>query len=249
MRFLQLKRRITFGGTLLLALFLVATMRVSTVAAATNGTASSASIQGLKHAANVPVNPEAERLRQMVHKGLLAPTVHVLDSLAPTTIVQFPLVPSGVKAAFPNAKGLVTIVRGNRDNAIADTVTVDVQNMPPNITFTIFYIEIATKPFGNVEYVADLTTRGDGSGETVLQNIAFVSFAMDARNPGTSRDGQEGITSGINLEHMGMWFSSLQDAQKVLKDNTLKGTIFDGGNPPLHAGPQAMTDGQTAPVF
>jgi len=249
MRFLQLKRRITFSGTLLLALFLVAAMQASTVAAATNGTASSASIQGLKYAANVPFNPEAERLRQMVHKGLLAPTVHVLDSLAPTTIVQFPLVPSGVKAAFPNAKGLVTIVRGNRDNAIADTVTVDVENMPPNITFTIFYIEIATKPFGNVEYVADLTTRGDGSGETVLQNIAFVAFAMDARSPGTSRDGQEGITSGINLEHMGMWFSSLQDAQKVLNDNTLKGTIFDGGSPPLHAGPQAMTDGQTAPVF
>ena len=38
-------------------------------------------------------------------------------------------------------------------------------------------------------------------------------------------------------------------AQKVLNDDTLKGTIFDGGNPPLHAGPQAMTDGQTAPVF
>jgi hypothetical protein len=48
---------------------------------------------------------------------------------------------------------------------------------------------------------------------------------------------------------MGMWFSSLQDAQKVLNNNSLKGTIFDGGNPPLHAGPQAMTDGQTAPVF
>jgi hypothetical protein len=249
MRYLQLKRRITFGGALLLALFLVATMQASTVAAATNAAARAASIQGPRQATNVPFNLEAERLRQMVRKGLLAPTVHVLDSLAPTTIVQFPLVPSGIKALFPNAKGLVTIVRGNRDNAIADTVTVDVQNMPPNITFTIFYIEIATKPFGNVEYVADLTTRGDGSGETVLQNIAFVSFAMDARSPGTSLDGQEGITSGINLEHMGMWFSSLQDAQKVLNDNTLKGTIFDGGNPPLHAGPQAMTDGQTAPVF
>jgi hypothetical protein len=249
MRFLQLKRRIIIGGAFLLALFLVAAMQASIVTAATNGAASAASIQGSRQATNVPFNLEAERLRQMVRKGLLAPTVHVLDSLAPTTIVQFPLVPSGIKAAFPNAKGLVTIVRGNRDNAIADTVTVDVQNMPPNITFTIFYIEIATKPFGNVEYVADLTTRGDGSGETVLQNIAFVSFAMDARSPGTSRDGQEGITSGINLEHMGMWFSSLQDAQKVLNDNTLKGTIFDGGNPPLHAGPQAMTDGQTAPVF
>ena len=148
----------------------------------------------------------------------------------------------------PNATALVTIVRGNRDDSTSDTVTVDVQKMPPNITFTIFFIEIANKPFGNVEYVADLTTRGDGSGETIFTAITFVAFAMDARNPGTSQD-QEGPTSGINLEHMGMWFSSLQDAQKVLNNTTLKGTIFDGGNPPLHAGPQAMTDGQTAPVF
>jgi hypothetical protein len=249
MRFLQLTRKITLSGTFLLVLLLVVTLQASGVAAATNGVTSSASIQGNRQATNVSFNPEAERLRQMVRKGLLAPTVHVLNSLAPTTIVQFPLFPSGVKAAFPKATGLVTIVRGNRDNAIADTVTVDVQNMPPNITFTIFYIELANKPFGNVEYVADLTTRGDGSGETIFQNIAFVAFAMDARNPGTSLDGQEGLTSGINLEHMGMWFSSLQDAQKVLNDDTLQGTIFDGGNPPLHAGPQALTDGQTAPMF
>jgi hypothetical protein len=185
----------------------------------------------------------------MVRDGRLAPTVHVLESLAPTTIVQFPLLPSGIKNAFPQATGLVTIVRGNRDNAFSDTITVDVQKMPPNITFTIFYIQFAGKPFGNVEYVADLTTRGDGSGETIFQNIAFVAMAMDARNPGTSQDGMEGTTSGTNLEHMGMWFSSLADAQKILNDGTLTGTIFDGGNPPLHAGPQAMTDGQTAPVF
>jgi hypothetical protein len=140
------------------------------------------------------------------------------------------------------------MVRGDRDDSTSDTVTVDVQKMPPNITFTIFLIEIASKPFGNVEYVADLTTREDGSGETIFHIIAFVAFAMDARNPGISTD-QEGQASGIQLEHLGMWFSSLQDAQKVLNDDTLKGTIFDGGSPPLHAGPQAMTDGQSAPVF
>lgn len=249
MRSLHIIRRITPGGSFLLALFLVITMQVGEAAAATSTSAGSVSIHITGHAVSVPYNPEAERLRQMVRDGRLAPTVHVLNSLAPTTIVQFPLVPSGIKAAFPNASGLVTIVRGNRDNAIADTVTVDVQHMPPNITFTIFFIELANKPFGNVEYVADLTTRGDGSGETIFQNIAFVAFAMDARNPGTSQDGQEGLTSGVNLEHMGMWFASLQDAQKVLNDDTLQGTLFDGGNPPLHAGPQAMTDGQTAPVF
>ncbi len=244
---MQLLRKISLSGPLLLALLLISTMRVGVAAA------SPAKANALRAVHEVSVsrspNSNSELLHQLVHAGRLAPTVHLLASLPPTTIVQFPLVPSGIKQAFPQATGLVTIVRGNRDNAFSDTVTVDVQNMPPNITFTIFYIEFASKPFGNVEYVADLTTRGDGSGETIFQNIAFVAFAMDARNPGTSQDGQEGTTSGTNLEHLGMWFSQLQDAQKVLNDDTLKGTIFDGGNPPLHAGPQAMTDGQTAPVF
>jgi hypothetical protein len=194
-------------------------------------------------------NPEAEHLRQMIHAGQLASTVNVLDSLPPTTIVQFPLIPSGIKQAFPNAKGLVTIIRGSRNDSTSDTVTIDVQNMPPNITFTIFFIELANKPFGHVQYVADLTTRGDGSGESVFRIISLVAFALDARNPGTSQDDTEGTTSGVNLEHMGMWFSSLDDAVKVLNDDSLQGTIFDGGNLPLHAGPQAMTDGQTVPVF
>lgn len=244
---MQLLRKFSLCGPLLLALLLITTMWVAIVAAAPAKANALATVQGVS--GNRLSNPNAELLHRLVRTGRLAPTVHVLNSLPPTTIVQFPLVPSGIKNAFPQATGLVTIVRGNRDNAFSDTITVDVQHMPPNITFTIFFIEFASKPFGNVEYVADLTTRGDGSGETIFQNIAFVAFAMDARNPGTSQDGQEGTTSGTNLEHLGMWFSQLQDAQKILNDDTLKGTIFDGGNPPLHAGPQAMTDGQTAPVF
>jgi hypothetical protein len=246
---MQLLRKISLSGSLLLALLLITTMWIGVTAAATSPAKANTFPTVREVSTSRSSNSNADLVHRLVRAGRLAPTVRVLDSLPPTTIVQFPLVPSGIKKAFPQATGLVTIVRGNRDNAFSDTVTVDVQNMPPNITFTIFFIEFASKPFGNVEYVADLTTRGDGSGETIFQNIAFVAFAMDARNPGTSKDGQEGTTSGINLEHMGMWFSQLQDAQKVLNDDTLKGTIFDGGNPPLHAGPQAMTDGQTAPVF
>jgi hypothetical protein len=245
---MQLLRRMSLSGPLILVVLLSITMQMS-VAAASPLNASSYKIAQNVSSSTQNHNPNVKLLRQMIRDGRLAPTVRVLNSLAPTTIVQFPLVPSGIKNAFPQATGLVTIVRGNRDNAFSDTITVDVQKMPPNITFTIFYIQFAGKPFGNVEYVADLTTRGDGSGETIFQNIAFVAMAMDARNPGSSQDGQEGITSGTNLEHMGMWFSSLPDAQKILNDGTLTGTIFDGGNPPLHAGPQAMTDGQTAPVF
>jgi hypothetical protein len=248
MSFIHMLRRVMLSGPLLLALLFVASLSAS-AAPALPAPAARFSIHHSNGTTTTPFNPEAGQLRQMVRDGKLAPTVHILSSLPPTTIIQFPLVPSGIKAAFPDATGLVTVVRGNRDNSVFDTVTVDVQHMPPNITFTIFLIELANKPFGNVEYMADLTTRGDGSGETVFEAITLVAFAMDARNPGTSQDNREGLTSGINLEHMGMWFSSLQDAQKVLNNDTLTGTIFDGGNPPLHAGPQAMTDGQTAPVF
>ncbi len=244
---MHLLRKISLGGPLLLALLLIAIMCVDVAAAAPAKANALATAHGVN--ANRLSNPNSAQLQRSVRSGRLAPSVHVLASLPPTTIVQFPLAPSSIKSAFPQATGLVTIVRGDRNNSFSDTIIVDVQHMPPNITFTIFFIQFASKPFGNVEYAADLTTRGDGSGETIFQNIAFVAFAMDARNPGTSQDGQEGTTSGTNLEHLGMWFSQLQDAQKVLNDDTLKGTIFDGGNPPLHAGPQAMTDGQTTPVF
>jgi hypothetical protein len=187
MQFLQLMRRryktgrILLSGSLLLALLLVMTLQA--------GGATAAPLKSVtprvSETGAIPFNANAEHLREMVRDGQLASSVHVLNSLPPTTIEQFALVPSGIKAKFPQATGLVTIVRGNRDNAIADTVTVDVQNMPPNITFTMFFIQFASKPFGNVEYVADLTTRGDGSGETIFQKIAFVAFAMDARNPGS----------------------------------------------------------------
>ncbi len=189
-----------------------------------------------------------QTLLQRIQSHQLASTVQVLDSQAPSVIIQFPLFPSGVKKAFPQATGVVTIVQGNPAVSLFDTVTVDVAHMPADTTFTIFFIEIASKPFGHVQYVADLHTRSDGSGDVTFQTITLVAFADDVRTPVTSAD-QSGDASGIQLEHMGMWFSSLQDAQKALKDTTLKGTPFDGGNPANHAGPQAMTDGQTTPVF
>lgn len=248
-RLQRLRHRIP-PGCILLLILLATSLQLSTNSAyAATASAHTLTPRAPSHLTAIPANPEADYLRQQIRAGKLASTVHVLDTFAPTTILQFPLVPSGIKSAFPGAKGLVTIVRGSRNDSTSDTVTLDVEKMPPNVTFTVFFIQFAGKPFGNVQYVADLTTRGDGSGETVFRVITFVSFAMDAHNPGTSQDDKEGLTSGTNLEHLGMWFSSLQVAQQVLNDETLKGTIFDGGNPPLHAGPQAMTDGQTAPVF
>src|SRR5947209_11118065 len=235
-------RRITFTRwTIMVGISMVALLLTATVFTHSIGASSTA-----RQIRSQTFQPKT--LQQMIQAHQLASTVQVLSSQAPSVIIQFPPFPSGVKKLFPTATGVVTIVQGNPAVSLFETVTVDVSNMPPDTTFTIFFIEQATKPFGHVEYVADLHTRDNGKGDVTFQAITLVAFAADAQNPGTSQD-QSGQASGIQLEHLGMWFSSLQDAQKILNDTTLKGTPFDGGNPPLHAGPQALTDGQTAPVF
>ena len=236
---INISRRAAVFGVLLLAVIVSTTFFTHSISAS-SGSDAGRSIR------NKSFQPLA--LQQMIAAHQLASTVQVLSSQSPSVIIQFPLFPSGLKKIFPKATGVVTIVEGNPAVSLFDTVTVDVANMPPDTTFTIFFIEKAVKPFGHVEYVADLHTRDDGHGDISFQAITLVAFALDATNPGTSQD-QSGQASGVQLEHLGMWFSSLQDAQKILNDTTLKGTPFDGGNPPLHAGPQAMTDGQTTPVF
>ncbi|HVB72709.1 MAG TPA: hypothetical protein VNE38_04060 [Ktedonobacteraceae bacterium] len=237
---ITIPRRVAFLSALLLALAIAGTL----FAQASGAGSSSEAGRQIRNQSF-----QAETLRQMVQRHQLASTVQVLSAQSPSVIIQFPLFPSGVKKAFPKATGVVTIVEGNPAVSLFDSVTVDVSNMPPDTTFTIFFIELANKPFGHVEYVADLHTRSDGSGESSFQAITLVAFAADNRTPTVSSQDQSGTASGIQLEHLGMWFSSLQDAQKALNDTTLKGTLFDGGNPPLHAGPQAMTDGQNDPVF
>jgi hypothetical protein len=179
--------------------------------------------------------------------GQVAPTVQVLASVDPTLIVQFPLFPASIKSLFPKATALVTVFQNPVANDF-DTVTVDVQNMPPNVKFTVFFTELSAKPFGHAEYVGDVITRGDGTGESVFHLITFVAFAADNRNPGTSAD-QSGNASGIQLEHVGMWFDGIINARQVLHNPSQPGTPFDGGGGALHAGPQAMTDGQTLPVI
>jgi hypothetical protein len=140
---------------------------------------------------------QPETLSQMVQAHQLASTVQVLASQPPSVIIQFPLFPSGIKAKFPNATGVVTIAEGNPAVSLFDSVTIDVSNMPPDITFTTFFIELANKPFGHVEYVADLHTLSDGTGETSFQAITLVAFAADNRTPTVTSQDQSGAASGI----------------------------------------------------
>lgn len=195
-----------------------------------------------------PTIAPALRVPGFGSSGSLAPTVKVLSSVDPTLIVQVPLVPASLKPLFPSAKGLVTIFQNPNVNDF-DTVTVDVQNMPPNTKFTVFFTELSAKPFGHAEYVGDMFTRGDGSGESIFHLITFVAFAADARKSDVTSADQSGTASGIQLEHVGLWFDSLENARAVLQNPGIPGTPFDGGRGILHAGPQALTDGQTLAVI
>ncbi|HWZ18058.1 MAG TPA: hypothetical protein VNW73_04615 [Ktedonobacteraceae bacterium] len=181
--------------------------------------------------------------------GQVAPTVKVLASADPSLIVQFSLAPASIKTLFPDATGLVTVIQGNPQTNDFDTLIVDVQKMPPNVKFTVFLTELSAKPFGHAEYVGDVITRGDGSGESIFHLITFVAFAADARNSTVTSADQSGDASGIQLEHVGMWFDGVSFARKVLNNPNIPGTPFDGGGGALHAGPQAMTDGQTLSVI
>jgi hypothetical protein len=195
-----------------------------------------------------PTTPPTLRTPSFGSAGQVAPTVKVLASVAPTLIIQFPLFPAAsIKSKFPNAKGLVTVFQNPEANDF-DVVTVDVQNLPPHVKFTIFLTESSFKPFGHGEYIGDMITREDGSYEATLHLITFVAFAADARQSQVASADQSGTASGIQLEHMGMWFDEVTTARRVLGDPKIAGTPFDGGRGVLHAGPQAMTDGQTLPV-
>lgn len=230
-----------------IALVLIVLLGLLLAACDTSSSQSTQTKQTTSGGNSFPTNAPPLRTPAFGNPGQVAPTVKVLASVDPTLIVQFPLFPASIKSLFPKASGLVTVFQNPAANDF-DTVTVDVQDMPPSVKFTVFFTELSAKPFGHAEYVGDVITRGDGSGESVFHLITFVAFAADNRNPGTSAD-QSGAASGIQLEHVGMWFDGIINARQVLHNPSQPGTPFDGGGGPLHAGPQAMTDGQTLPVI
>src|SRR6266496_291694 len=250
-RSLHIQQWVIRGRSIVLALIVLALLSACTTGTSTPtqsaGNNSTASTGGA--APSFPSTPLQLRTPDFGSAGQVAPTVKVLASADPTLIVQFPLFPASIKTLFPDATGLVTVIQGNPQTNDFDTVIVDVQKMPPNTKFTVFFTELSAKPFGHAEYVGDVITHGDGSAESIFHLITFVAFAADARNSNVTSADESGDASGIQLEHVGMWFDGVKFARQVLKNPNIAGTPFDGGGGALHAGPQAMTDGQTLAVI
>ncbi len=149
MKRMSIPRRFAFSGLLLLAIMIVATVFASTIGASSSADAGR---QIRNHSF------QSKTLQQMIQAHQLASTVQVLSSQPPSVIIQFPLFPSGVKKAFPKATGVVTIVQGNPAVSLFDSVTVDVSNMPPDTTFTIFYIRISHSDMLSMLLICTLAT-------------------------------------------------------------------------------------------
>ncbi len=228
---------------------LVSACSTSSTSSTSNTTPSPASSGTVTTSGGSSFPTSALTLRTPAFGQQEAPTVKILASADPTLILQFTLVPSGIKQLFPNATALVTVIEGNPAISDSDTVIVDAQNMPPNQKFTIFFTELSAKPFGHADYAGDVITRGDGSAESIYHLITLGAFAADNRSATVTSTDQTGTASGIQLEHVGMWFDGVKAARQVLNNPSIPGTPFDGGGGALHAGPQAMTDGQTLPVI
>src|SRR5579872_3262634 len=101
---ITISKRIAFLGMLLLVIAIPGTVFAQTIGA-------SSSVNAGRQIRNSSFHPET--LREMVQQHQLASTVQVLASQPPSVVIQFPLFPSGVKAAFPQATGVVTIIEGN----------------------------------------------------------------------------------------------------------------------------------------
>src|SRR5260370_16924672 len=106
---ITISKRIALLSVLLLAMAVAGTVFAQTIGA-------SSSIDAGRQIRNQSFQPET--LRQMVQQHQLASTVQVLSSQPPSVIIQFPLFPSAVKKAFPQATGPATIVQGNPPAAL-----------------------------------------------------------------------------------------------------------------------------------
>jgi hypothetical protein len=145
---------------------------------------------------------------------------------------KFGMVRSAALNSFPacvaNAKGTVKIV----PNGVTETMTVTVDNLPPNTGFDLFVIQQPGAPFGMAWYQSDLETDQYGHGtvkvvgrfneETFLVAPGSVAAPVIFEGDAASNP----ATPPVHTYHLGLWFNSATDAA----NNGCPGTVtpFNG---------------------
>jgi hypothetical protein len=146
------------------------------------------------------------------------------------------LTPSSDKLAqcMPEA-GVNVAVRLTTNQDGFDRFTVRGQHLPPNRDFTVFLLEQAGSPLGAAEYIGDLHTKANGTGQNTFRLIVQEAFSSTLVN---------GQRARVDLNRVGMWFADPKDDDFCLGPNSPV-TPFDGDN---EAGVQAFNSANADPL-
>ena len=136
------------------------------------------------------------------------------------------------RACLPSASAQVSV----QSSGTAEDLLISATGLPPNTDFGLFVTQVPNQPFGLSWYQGDLITDSNGN---VLQNFrgrfsieTFIVAPGTAAAPSVftsppSPDAVQNPVSGpVQMYHLGLWFNSPGDAQKVGCPNTV--TPFNG---------------------
>lgn len=118
-----------------------------------------------------------------------------LDLVVPDK--PFPFLPG----ALPDAGGTVTVTPSEG----ADEFAIDLAGLPPNAEYVVFLTETPTAPFGDLEYLLDVTTDETGSASGTARAVVFDAFALT----GSASDGKPDVeairASKTELDNIVVW--------------------------------------------
>ena len=147
---------------------------------------------------------------------------------------QLALSSDALKKCLPRAKVTVSVAL-RTDQIGKDVIKIDASGLPPKTSFTAFFLEIPTAPFGAAEYFGDVNTDRYGKAHAEFELIVQEAFAS------TLVDGKR---VRVDLNHMGMWFADPAGDDFCLGKGGGAVTPFDGDN---EAGVQVFNSANSLP--
>lgn len=151
--------------------------------------------------------------------------------------LQFVLTPSSdqLAACMPDASLVVTL-KPTTDKKGFDRFDIRARNLPPNRDFTVFLLEQAGSPFGDAQYIGDVSTNPQGNGHNTFNLIVSEAFSSTIAN---------GARHRVELNQIGVWFADPADDDFCFGNDGGSTTPFDGDGV---AGVQAFNSANTDPL-
>ena len=171
-------------------------------------------------------------LKRSVLSAVITTTCLCLVSISPGMVraensITFRMVPSAAaQSCLPKANGRVTV----SSLGPVENMHIEVRSLPPETEFDFFVIQVPDEPFGLSSYQGDIETNKQGKGvgdftgrfnkETfiVAPGSDVAPFIHNNAFPDATTNPP---TGPVHTFHLGLWFSSPDDAAKAGCPNTV----------------------------